>query len=76
MSEGDNRIHGYSPNATIFYDCAFPLSTNRTADNDLFSAAQPPYREITLSMSQLTIAQRTADTYSLCAGENLYIKKT
>lgn len=28
-------IHGCSPNATIFYDCAFPLSTNEKDDNDL-----------------------------------------
>lgn len=76
MSEGDDRIHGYSPNATIFYDCAFPLSTNKTGDNDLPSAAQPPYRdEITLPTSPLPISQRTGDTLSLRAGENLNVKK-
>lgn len=58
-SEGDDRIHGYSPNATIFYDYAFPLSTSRTDDIDLFSAAQSPSRdEITQPMLPLTISQR------------------
>lgn len=67
MSEGDDRTHGCSPYATIFYDYAFPLSTNKTDDNDLLGAAQPL---ITLPLSLLVISQRTADTLNLRGGEN------
>lgn len=41
MSEEDARTHGYTPHATISYDYAFPLSTNKTDDNDLFFSPPP-----------------------------------
>lgn len=70
MSEGDDHTHGCSPCATIFYDYAFPLSTNKTDDNDLFLTAQPL---ITLLLSLLIISQRTTDTWNLRGGENLNV---
>lgn len=76
MSRGNDRTHGYSPNATIFYDYALPLSTNKTGDERCFLCCRTSYRDrITPSVSALTISQRAADTLSSYAGEKLNVQK-
>lgn len=66
MSGGDDRTHGHSPNATIFYDCAFPLSTTKDGAITIFSPehAQPPYRdETTLAKRPRSAQKRAGETF-------------
>ena len=66
MSGGDDRTHGLSPNATIFYDCAFPLSTTKDGAITIFSPelAQPPYRDgATLAKRPRSAQKRAGETF-------------